>query len=487
MPEQANIIAIYDNADFSASIEYTFNLLFSVYGIDYSIIPLDKYKPETYHDGTLVISYGRDNPGQIPGKHIHIYSSDFFGLDYLKPTSMPREPLKRHSGLPVIYAGSGNFDGWVRKPDNLIETNIDIIASSFFMVSRYEEVIINARDNHDRFPATASLAYREGFLDRPIVNEYIELLWNWIRALKPEAQRKQLWPENRDFAVCLTHDVDALRSYSFIPPIFRIYNSVMKKRSPYLSLKIFLAYLSSLFNPKNDPDNSFAYMLDTERTHGLKSSFYFMGDRGPNHGSSYAIGETKSVKQIRDIEDSGCEVGLHAGYNSCDNLREMTLEKSRLDEIVRDKKYGCRQHYLRWKTPETWRIQEQLGILYDTTLSFADHVGFRCGICLPFKPFDVLENREINIWELPLTVMEGSLQNPNYQDLPPKAAYEEMVKLCDEVRKFNGLFVLLWHNSSFDALGGWEGWKEVYEVFMEYIAGQDAWGANGREIVGWWG
>ena len=54
---------------------------------------------------------------------------------------------------------------------------------------------------------------------------------------------------------------------------------------------------------------------------------------------------------------------------------------------------GGRQHYLRWKSPDTWRILEKTGLKYDVTLSFADHEGFRCGICFPYKPFDVVENR----------------------------------------------------------------------------------------------
>jgi len=41
------------------------------------------------------------------------------------------------------------------------------------MLTRYEEVVKSVKDEHERFPARASLAYREGFLMRPIVNEYL--------------------------------------------------------------------------------------------------------------------------------------------------------------------------------------------------------------------------------------------------------------------------------------------------------------------------
>lgn len=44
--------------------------------------------------------------------------------------------------------------------------------------------------DHDRFPATASLAYRAGFLDRPQIDEYLEILWAAMRRLWPGLQRK---------------------------------------------------------------------------------------------------------------------------------------------------------------------------------------------------------------------------------------------------------------------------------------------------------
>jgi hypothetical protein len=51
------------------------------------------------------------------------------------------------------------------------------------MLTRYEEVVKSDRDEHDRYLATASLDYQEGFLERPIFNEYLEILWACIKRL----------------------------------------------------------------------------------------------------------------------------------------------------------------------------------------------------------------------------------------------------------------------------------------------------------------
>jgi len=486
LTECIDIICVYDNDDFSAPIKYTFALILSTLDVRYKVMSLRQLRQEGgYPHKALFISYARDSVDLGAEKQIHIYASDFFGNNYLKPDSLPPIPLKKYNGLPVIYHGHGSPQ-WVRKSEGLIETNIDIVASSFFMLSRYEEVMLDIKDEHERFPATASLAYKENFLNRPIVNEYAELLWNWIHELMPGLERKSLWPQGKDFAVCLTHDVDSLKRYSALPPAISIGSAVVRQKNPKLALNTASDYFGCLVHLKKDPFDTFDYMLNLERQYGFSSSFCFMSGGDSKFDGRYSITKPKVNSLIQKIQSKGCEVGLHGSYKSYNDSEKLASEKKVLDKVVANKSYGCRQHYLRFKVPETWRIQERAGLLYDATLTFADHAGFRCGICLPFKPFDILENRELDMWELPLTVMEGSLQNPNYQNLPPEEAYGEIIKLIEVIKRYRGVFVLLWHNSSFDPLSRWAGWKEVYEKVMKYISEQNAWVTDGREIMLWW-
>ena len=484
--EDPDIICVYDKENFSAPIEYTFDLLLSTCDVRYTVVPLRQLMQQgDYPADALLISYGRERIDPGAKRQIHIYASDFFSGDYLKPASLPRTPLQRHDGLPVIYAGRGAAQ-WIRQSEGLVETNIDILASCFFMVSRYEEVVLDVKDEHDRFPASASLAYKEGFLDRPVVNEYMELLWGWMQALAPGLKRRALWPQNSDFAVCLTHDVDVLRKYSAVPPVLPIAGLILRQRKPGQGLKMATDYLGTLLHVKKDPLDTFDYMLDLERSYGFRSSFYFMVGGDSTFDNRYSVTDRGVVKLIRKIEDRGCEVGLHPSYDSYKQADYTVAEKRALDEVVGSTDYGCRQHYLRWRTPDTWRCQEGAGLLYDTTLSFADHAGFRCGFCLPYRPFDVLQNRTVDIWELPLTVQEGTLAGAAYQNLGPEEAYADTVQLIQAAKACHGVFVLLWHNSSLDPDGPWAGWNEVYERLMHYISAQNAWVTSGREIVNWW-
>src|SRR5690606_29864667 len=51
----------------------------------------------------------------------------------------------------------------------------DIFSASFYMISRYEEYLPHVKDETGRFMASESLAFKEGFLQQPIVD-----IWAYI-------------------------------------------------------------------------------------------------------------------------------------------------------------------------------------------------------------------------------------------------------------------------------------------------------------------
>src|SRR5690606_17510004 len=95
---------------------------------------------------------------------------------------------------------------------------LDLFGSMFFMLSRYEEMVVKERDQHDRFSAKSSVAFKGEFLMRPIVNEYLEILWQLLSYLDNSLIRRE-----RTFKTILTCDVD----WPF-NPINRSYNLFAK-------------------------------------------------------------------------------------------------------------------------------------------------------------------------------------------------------------------------------------------------------------------
>ncbi len=482
------MIYLYNsNIKFKKQIQYSFMNVFNVLGLQYKNL----YSPEEYpinEEDILIYYKGEEYLHNLINEFENIIiiqeSKGIFSDKYLKSESIP-EGIKRYQEIISIYSNDENL--YIRKDFNkkkIVETNIDMISDIFFMLTRYEEVVnseISGKEPHNRFPATDSLAYKNNFLHRPIVNEHIDLIWEFIKSFNLSYRRKKWWGD-KEFVACFTHDVDHIQKYKSFKDIIRPSASfILKQGKPKLGMQLIF---NSLSGYKKDPYNTFDYLINLEKSYGFTSSFYFMSGRNNKFDGSYDIQDTKIKVLIEKIENEGFEAGYHCSYNSYIDEEMIRKEKSILDSLIKNKPYGCRQHFLRFKVPFSWRNQEKAGILYDTTAGFADAEGFRCGTCFPFKPYDILEDRVLDIYEIPLIVMEGSLRNANYRGYNADQGLDITKKLIDTVRKHNGIFTLLYHNSSFDAFEVlWDGWKETYEGTMKYLYESNCYGFSGREVI----
>src|SRR5690554_3617036 len=77
-------------------------------------------------------------------------------------------------------------------PNPLIEINengvvihYDILGLTYWMLARLEEVRRKDLDDHQRFPATSSHAFKHDYLERPIVDEWLHILGQVIQRLWP--------------------------------------------------------------------------------------------------------------------------------------------------------------------------------------------------------------------------------------------------------------------------------------------------------------
>jgi hypothetical protein len=380
--------------------------------------------------------------------------------EWLSAASLPSRPLPRlalaataveavtvSDSLPVIY-GSPLPDGsFLCEREGEIELGLDVLGSAFFMLSRYEELVSAVRDEYDRFPAAASLAQSEGFLDRPIVNEYLEIL-RWALS--------RLWPRlpraKHEFRLRLSHDVDF--------PLFRIgreesfrlaLRALRREHAPWLATRRLLGSLGLRSrSPERDLYNSFAYIMDADERAGTRSAFNFITAQtaGAIDGS-YSVDDPWIRGLLRSLHERGHEIGLHPSYRTFrdgeQTLREFqALRRACEEEDIDQPAFGGRQHYLRWENPITWQNWEDAGLAYDSTLSFADRAGFRCGVCFEYPVFNLRTRRSLKLRESPLIAMDASLLE--YQRLSLEQATAQLLELKRRCRLFEGEFTLLWHN-----------------------------------------
>lgn len=172
-------------------------------------------------------------------------------------------------------------------------------------------------------------------------------------------------------------------------------------------------------------------------------------------------------KVVEWLDDHGVETGVHPSYATYLSPELLLEEVQILQDVLGKKVLGGRQHYLRW-SPETWRHWEMCGLAYDSTVGFADRIGFRAGTCLPYRPWLLRLDREANLTEIPLIVMDKTLME--YMGLRPQESLEKVIDCAARCRAVGGVFTLLWHNSSLDK----SKYSTVYQTVLDQLTASEA-------------
>jgi hypothetical protein len=366
--------------------------------------------------------------------------------------------------------------GLVENPQPLVQATpdgfqlgYDILGLTYWMLARCEEVNPPAEllDNHGRFPATSSHALRHDYLQRPIVDE-------WLGVLRQLVQR--LWPslplQQHEFRIVVSHDVDAPSAYGFgrKRTVLRgIAARLLKHHDVAWALmapRIRLASRRQL-HPA-DPFNTFELLMDQSEAAGIRSAFYFIcGRTDPRLDAQYEPEHPAIRALMRHIHQRGHEIGLHPSYNTCHSPSTIATEAARLQRIateegIQQPEWGGRMHFLRWQWPTTAHGWEQAGFHYDSTLGYADRPGFRCGTCHAYPMFDPVAQRQLQLIQRPLIVMECSVIAERYLGLGyGPAALALIQQLQQRCRAVGGQFTLLWHNSHFTREEDWELYRQV--------------------------
>ncbi len=166
----------------------------------------------------------------------------------------------------------------------------------------------------------------------------------------------------------------------------------------------------------------------------------------------------------------GHEIGLHPGYDSLGNHRRLAAEFDALRRAVSDaggrqRRWGGRQHYLRWDARCTWSQWDEVGLDYDSSVGYPDQIGFRCGTCYEFTTFDLQRRVPLRLREQPLIAMDVSLMDRQYMNLSARAALRATTALSRVCRSYGGDFALLWHNSHVASV--WQ--KRLYRQTLKCV------------------
>ena len=349
------------------------------------------------------------------------------------------------SGLAILFAEESNTD-----------FNFDPFASSFYLLSRYEEYLPYKKDKHGRFSASQSLAYKSDFIEQPIIHL-------WLKQLVIALQKKYATfkPKPTIYAFKPTYDIDIPWAFKHrgIRGWLRAGLDLTSAKWPLIK-----ARYQVQIGQKRDPFYCFEHLKSQHAKYGIQPQIFWLIGNASKEDINPDYQLTVFQNLIRSTA-AWSNSGLHPSYQSNKKLNLLQIEKTRLENILQQTITHSRQHFLKLRLPQTYRQLLKAGIQHDYSMGFADSVGYRAGTSEAFFWYDLEKETRTGLQIHPFVAMDVTLRQ--YFGFSPDEAKKKLKELQDFCKK-NGLtFSTLWHNSSFSSLHGWEGWDAIYWKLFE--------------------
>ena len=460
--------------------KYAFHVLLA--GADAPVF-FHRTDPSGLPPEAVLITYG---PSRVASRHTRqlvLLAAGKLWDHYGQDASLPSDPLTRVA-LAALQARPSDrlqdplilpyvSESWppgaeVRRdaatgPPSTIVTGADVVASAFFWISRYEETLIRERDEFGRIPQRLLRAVHEGITDRPLVDEYAELLAGWLETLGSAVTFQRL-----PFRALLTHDVDSgigIRGFRE-----NVENGVRTLYREAVRGKRLVTGLTGLGEGTlkglgvRTEALAFRDIVKLDAEYGFPSFFFLMANGTHAVDASYDILGDASRSVIAEVRAAGGSIGLHVGLNAHQDTAQLRGEWERLRQADPSAWPVSRSHFLAFFAPGTWRRLSEVGLRVDSTLGYSDHMGFGGGTCRPFRPFDSERREILPIWEIPMTLMDNNFfRQPASSDAERLSMVRNLVA---RVRAVGGCFVVNWHNVVF-----FGHYRRAYREILGYLRG----------------
>ncbi|MFC4665349.1 polysaccharide deacetylase family protein [Falsiporphyromonas endometrii] len=410
-----------------------------------------------------LVGYTSD-PERMKGYKIVILPSPFFKLGvYGTPASYPELPLSEFEGVPLLFGSPSVY----QSDEGPLIIEADLVASSFFVLSRYEEIFRRSiRDVHGRFPGKESLPYKAGFIEHPIVDEYGVILRRYMRQCGIDVKE----PPRYFSHVNLTHDIDEPFAYRGFRSFLRAI--VKERKSPFEAFR--LAYS----DPKHDKYYTFDKFLEWNKLCreqlGISrcDTIFFFKSNGTHKLDmpQYKLNSLRYKPLMDMVEKREVKIGLHCSYSSSLRPERIKQEKIKLQRSVNCITDLSRHHYLAAREPEDMISLINSGIRHDYTMGYADVVGFRLGTCRPVRFIRPSTRVLTDLVLHPLMMMDCTFTK--YMNLSEEEAEKKAKLLVRSTAQYHGELNILWHNVSLSkALHPWL--CRLYRVLLRYLTAVD--------------
>jgi len=336
----------------------------------------------------------------------------------------------------------------------------DPFGASFFMLSRYEECLPHIKDEFGRFEAKESFAFRNGFLEKPIVDL-------WAQKLKLEIKKKYQafnFPQKK-FQYINSIDVDSAYLYSEKGIVRTLGATIIDLLS--FNYSNFFKRFKVIFGFEKDPYDTFSKIIALGKEYNLHTIFFFLLGDYEHLDKSISFSSKKLQAQIKSVNDNTF-IGIHPSFKSLSSNQILFKEIDRLQQLIHEEVINSRQHYLKLDFPNMYKCLLKTSVKNDYSMGFVSMPGFRSGTSNSYYFYDLDLEVETELKIHPFMVMDVTLKN--YLDLNPRDSSLYIKKIISEVKNVNGTFISIWHNQSLHFEEDWLEWDSVYKNMIKHAS-----------------
>ncbi len=339
---------------------------------------------------------------------------------------------------------------------NESDLGFDYLSASFYLISRYEEYLPFEKDIYGRFPHDGSIAFRNDFLQRPLIDEWTLLLLKKIRVVFPEIA---IHPPS--FNLTPTYDIDISWSYKG-KGFLRNIGGAFRNPKTVLERMFVLAEL------KKDPFDAYSFLDEKHDAFRLKPIYFFLTAPQRSELDKNISPYNKQFRKLIKHISKKSEIAVHPSVYSHSNKTALQIEKDLLASICNKTINKSRFHFLKCLLPEDYRRLIEAGITDDYTIGYGTVNGFRASTSRSFLWYD-LEKEETTLLRIhPFCWMDA---NSCYElQMSPQEAYEELLTYMDQIKQVNGTMITVSHNHLLGDDSVFKGWKEMYGRFLEEVS-----------------
>jgi hypothetical protein len=337
----------------------------------------------------------------------------------------------------------------------------DIFAASFYLLSRYEEYLPHEKDMYGRYAHENSLAFKERFLDLPLIN-----IWIKDFAFKLKEKFSICNFQFSAFNFIPTYDIDIAYSYKYKQLKRNIGGAVKSLFTGGFTR--FMERNAVLLGTKKDPFDTFEWLDNLHQQNDLKPIYFFLVAEKNYLYDKNILPSTKAMQDLIQCHAQKYSIGIHPSWQSGDDIDLLKNEINYLKNISGKEVTQSRQHYIRFNLPDGYRRLIRVGIKDDYSMGYGSINGFRASVASSFYWYDLKMDERTTLRIHPFCFMEA---NSFYeQHFSADETYNEMMHYYNVCKEVNGTFISLWHNHILGSDKLYEGWAEVYCNFLKAIA-----------------